>query len=247
MTEVIWEEAPPGVVRPDDGPIFPVDEPAAEPDYPSAKFSFPKGEESTLAAAREMLGWDATAKQLAAIAGAPDDAEKVVISVYDASKSRQLEVEVRSPTVTMTRIVERPHDSAGRARSIYNFFFEVEKAVAGKGLGTDIFAAQVRAAARRGFTTIVARAERDDPEGMVGYYVWPRLGYDAAIPGDVAGDLPPTLAAARKISDLMKSEEGRAFWKRHGKTTEMTFDLTPGSLSRRALESYVKERAARVG
>lgn len=103
-----------------------------------------------------------------------------------------------------------------------------------KGLGLEIFSRQVRAAANADIKKIETTAARS--ESMNGYYTWARFGYD--------GDLPPTLRAKtgyKKISELMATEAGRALWKAEGKTTDMEFDLTPGSYSMQTLERYIRE------
>jgi hypothetical protein len=93
--------------------------------------------------------------------------------------------------------------------------------------------------------TVAARG----PEGN-GYYTWPRFGYDASL--DLASTvdykavesaLPQSLKGAARVSDLMATEEGRAWWKANGDTIHMTFDLQEGSLSRRVWEAYKAEKA----
>jgi hypothetical protein len=46
---------------------------------------------------------------------------------------------------------------------------------------------------------------------------------------------------ANKLSDLMKTQEGRNFWKAEGEGFKGTFDLTPNSTSRKVLFAYLKE------
>jgi hypothetical protein len=77
---------------------------------------------------------------------------------------------------------------------------------------------------------------------MNGYITWPKLGYDAPIPAAVKGKLPADLKGSQNISDLMKTKEGTDFWTKHGVTTDMTFDLKPGSASRTHLEKYLKAK-----
>jgi len=108
----------------------------------------------------------------------------------------------------------------------------------GNGAGTAIFARQVEAAARLGFEEIEAEGFRSPlSDEWVGYYVWPRLGYDAPLPRGMSGyDVPGN---ARRLSQLMATPEGRAWWKEHGRTTNMRFKLEPDSKSRRVLDNYV--------
>lgn len=46
----------------------------------------------------------------------------------------------------------------------------------------------------------------------------------------------------RRISDLMKSNEGRSFWEKSGKSVDLQFDLSAGSTSRKVLDEYVSRK-----
>lgn len=112
-----------------------------------------------------------------------------------------------------------------------------------KGLGTRLFVNQVESASAAGFKKMTTEASRSESrEPLVGYNVWPKMGYDGKIPREVSGILPPELARARKVSDLMKTEAGRAWWKEHGQSTEMEFDLRPDSRSRKVLTEYLNRK-----
>jgi SPP1 gp7 family putative phage head morphogenesis protein len=45
-----------------------------------------------------------------------------------------------------------------------------------------------------------------------------------------------------EIAELMKSETGRSIWKVYGLSRNLSFDLTPGSVSRTGLEAYLAAR-----
>jgi len=126
--------------------------------------------------------------------------------------------------------------------------------------GTELLANQVRALRALGATKInthAARYDTDNPNyAMNGYYTWPRLGYDAALPRDKYNRLPPDLKAQvdanptgsakrRSVLGLMTTKAGRDWWKANGDDLDMEFDLKDGSLSMRTLEAYLAERAAR--
>jgi hypothetical protein len=55
--------------------------------------------------------------------------------------------------------------------------------------------------------------------------------------------LPPHLSTVERISDLMATPEGSDWWKKHGQTVDMTFDLTPGSKSLETWETYRRVKA----
>ena len=132
--------------------------------------------------------------------------------------------------------------------TIKNDYLFIEKEAQGKGLGTKILKEQVDAGAKNGFKSIVTDAEGSPHDkSMNGYYTWPRLGYDAELK-DVSGGMLTKAAqtvvpGAAKVSDLMKSKEGRDWWKENGVSFRAKFDLSEGSQSRKVLDEYVKAKS----
>lgn len=124
---------------------------------------------------------------------------------------------------------------------VTNESFEVPEEHRGSGLGTKSFSEQVQACREAGVKSISCTAARWDQLKVIGYYVWPRMGYDADAPEDVRRKFPK----AERMSDLMASQAGRDWWKKNGYDLEMEFDLTPGSRSLQIHEAYLRERAAR--
>ncbi len=127
---------------------------------------------------------------------------------------------------------------------IYNRYMEVTKK--GKGLGTEVLQRQVEAAAKLGVTKLKGNAvRRQGTTGipLVGYYVWPRLGYDAKLTDLQKNALPKGLKEyAESVSDLMMSKRGRDYWKENGTSINVEFDLTKNSWGRKTLERLVKKR-----
>lgn len=132
-------------------------------------------------------------------------------------------------------------------RAIYRDHIEnnsFEAKVKGKGVGTAILINQVTAAAKhKQFAYLYTTAAGSASSEMNGYYTWPRLGYDAGL------NLKRYLAdealqkfGANRVSDLMKTKDGREWWKENGSGQDMSFDLTRGSLSRKVLSNYVREK-----
>lgn len=133
---------------------------------------------------------------------------------------------------------------------IKNEYFIMKDDAKGKGKGTEIFADQVKHAAAFG-------ADRLETVGggygknvmpsskMNGYYTWPRLGYDGLI--DEYRTAGPTPGGAKYVSDLMKTKEGRDWWKSNGGELDLEFDLKEGSQSRKVLDAYVQEKAGKSG
>ena len=108
----------------------------------------------------------------------------------------------------------------------------------GGGVGTKVFHDQVTELVKVGVDRIETLASKG--EGMNGYYTWPLLGYD----GDLkqGTKTPSSLSGAKRLSDVMKTQEGRDWWKTNGEGVDVTFDLKPGSLSRKILSEYVSKK-----
>ena len=122
-------------------------------------------------------------------------------------------------------------------------------------LGVSAFARQVENAQAMGVDRIETNAYRlrgvIDPatgkERWSGYYVWPRYGYDGPIPASLKASpewstVPSPLRGAKKVSELMVTEEGRDWWKEHGEAIDVKFNLKRGSESMRTLDDYLQEK-----
>lgn len=183
--------------------------------------------------ARRLQTW-----HYAGLAGAPDPAE-----VHVGTYRHGLLLEVSDP------IGARFHAAycvrrVGRDLVLFNEGFRILKtSMQGKGFGLWSFCRQVDNASRLGISRIQTVAGRR--EGENGYYTWPRFGFDGPLPRNTAQRLPPRLAHARTLLDLMQCEEGRRWWREHGGTLHVAFDLRDRSRCRTVLERYVCERLFR--
>jgi hypothetical protein len=61
---------------------------------------------------------------------------------------------------------------------------------------------------------------------MTGYFVWPKLGFDAPL-GHGETDVPPDLAACVTVQDVIAI--GEAWWRENSSQRLMEFDLGAGS------------------
>jgi hypothetical protein len=95
-------------------------------------------------------------------------------------------------------------------------------------------------ARRLGISRIELVAGRRSYEN--GYYTWPRFGFDGLLPPNIQQKLPPGLSHAQSVLDLMDGETGRRWWKEHGATVPVTFDLSQGSRSWEVFGRYLQER-----
>ncbi len=137
---------------------------------------------------------------------------------------------------------------------VLNNNVRVHPSYAGKNFAARTTVIQARAAQELGFESIdlyaagdFAMANIKFPEDRwVGYWVWPRLGFDANVPSHVQRKLPQDLSSCKKISDLMATVNGQEAWKIHGDGVDVSFDLTPGSVSWHLLGRYTQVRNIKV-
>jgi len=188
------------------------------------------------AAWREVLGRVPDDADVAALAGAPDGAEiKAKGSEYGS-----VVVTWTLPGIGTASRTFYPSDS-GRP-TIQAAYFELDENQRGKGLGAEMFGRTVDAGIRLGFDRIVTHAARSKSHN--GYAVWPLFGYDGPLPESTRQRLPESLANARNVSDLMRTEEGRTWWSRNGHDINLTFSLRPRSKSLRIWNAYRAAKAA---
>lgn len=185
---------------------------------------------------RATLGRVPSDADAAALAGAPPGAEV-------RARGRDTDTVVIAWDLPGVATAARSfyRDASGKL-TIHAAFLEVQAKERGKGLGREVFGAMVDAGQRLGFDQIITHAAKSG--AMVGYKVWPRFGYDAPLPPSTIQGLPPELSGARRLSDLMTSEQGRAWWNNHGGGVNLTFDLKPDSLSMKTWKAYQAAKTA---
>lgn len=190
------------------------------------------------AAVRKVLGPEATIQDLASLAGATDDA---IVDVGLLS-GPEIQLTTKAGGFETVRRLRRNLDGD---LVLINDQFYVDKERQGQGLGTRVFGRQVEAAARLGVKKVSTFAAGYPGGAENGYAVWPKFGYDGEIPPMTKAKLPPGFAGAERLSDLMRTKEGRGWWTENGESVGLTFDMTDGSLSRRVWDGYLGRRAAR--
>lgn len=183
------------------------------------------------------------------LVGAPSNALVTVDGYEPFSQGDILQFEVSGPgyEIPQTRSISRRNGITTIENEVFVTNDELPP-----GSGTRIFARQVKTARQLGVDQIRTEASGEimymvePPRKANGYYTWPRLGYDGQIPWQVEIDLPESLRTKNssdlRISDLMRTPEGRAWWKEHGTTAKMSFDLEPGRLSGQVLQAYLDEK-----
>lgn len=165
---------------------------------------------------------------------------------------KRISMTVKNDAVmSMVRHIEIRQDET----LIRNQVFQLEPGYRGKDFGARALTIQARAAQELGFTAIeldatgdhmmaTTRHERDQHSG---YYVWPRLGFEAPIPAVALNRLPEKYKGCVQISELMTTAEGQDDWFIYGDTlNNARFDVSHGSRSWEFLIAYCQQRNIRV-
>lgn len=179
------------------------------------------------------FGKEATAQKFADWSGAPDGSKVTVQNSTSAKNAVNVRFEGEGYEGERTIFLEK--------KRITNAWLEIDPKMQKQGIATAIFQQQVSHAIQDGFKQINAVAVRGEESGA--YFACAVQGYDGELSSKVKGQLPPKFDGATKVSDLMKSEDGRNFWRLKGETFRAEFDLTEGSLSRQVLEGYSRVKA----
>jgi len=135
--------------------------------------------------------------------------------------------------------------------------FVVGDAFKSQGMGSAIFADEVQSLSNLGVKYIVTEAGGDgatlaaNPQALNGFYTWPRLGYNGKLEHEALqaikdaverGELPKSYGSFSTIQQLMRTPQGRAWWKLNGKEMRLKFNLAPNSLSMRVLKAYLQAK-----
>lgn len=116
--------------------------------------------------------------------------------------------------------------------------------------GLDVFSNQVKEAKKQGYKEITTTAAGDNYSISNGYYTWLRLGYKPDSNFDALERYKTNAGSysvgVKKITDLMKTEQGRKNWKYFGEGFQGTFDLSDNSYSMNTLNEYRKEKGLKT-
>lgn len=178
------------------------------------RVSFPDGVPKLRIGGREL-----TSDEIARLTGAPDGAQ-IRMERYGGEPTLRISHPFYAHDSKRSFIKT---ESGGLALS--NDLLMLNKETAPRGLGLRIFATQAQQAKELGFSSIEILAARN---AMNGYYTWPQYGANAQLEPGFIEKLPPGLKGATDLQELMKTEAGRAFWKKEGYSVECSFDLRGG-------------------
>jgi hypothetical protein len=194
---------------------------------------------------------------IASLAGMPDNATRfdTTVQFTDGTNIKDDGKYLRVTVMTKELEMERVIGKDDKGVFIRNKSFEVKKK--GVGVGSELFAKQVEAAASAGVYEIRCHAACTDDEGnryFNGYYTWPRMGYDQPLEGkgvhesdkETYDEAMRLFPAAKTVLDIMQTQEGRDWWKTNG--TDMLdarFDLTSGSRSMQIHQAYLDAKRSK--
>jgi hypothetical protein len=184
---------------------------------------------------RRIFGRALRTWEYAGMAGAPDEAS-VTLGECDG----QIYVETDFPGELSLRASHCVRRELSRVVIVMETLCIGRPAMRQKGLGLKIFARQLLNADLLGIGHISTTAGRQLGEN--GYYTWPRFGFDGPLSDDVRGKLPKEMKGSRSVADLMCRESDRRWWRKHGTTIAVCFDLSLGSRSRRMFARYVQDK-----
>ncbi len=192
--------------------------------------------ELVVSAGKELFGRALSEEQLARLAGGLDRAD-----VLAGIEGGGLRLETRRRDVRIVRWVGV--DAAGRLK-IEFYRSDIAADMQRKGLGTRSLVRSVHQSALLGVDYAEATGLRSAKEA--GYYYLARCGFDAKLPDDwldlYREELKTIGMRSATVSGLIRSPEGREFWRLHGQTTNYTMRLGPFSPDLIRLRDYLKER-----
>lgn len=181
------------------------------------------------AARQKMADLKLEPADVAGLAGASRDAEIAV-----STEQNGIRAEVKHPDYDLTLAIRRGDDGKLTMTNL-----DVQAHPAGQGTGTKVTIQQVAHAERLGIERIDALASGSFGGEDNGYYSWPRVGYDGDIPAYIR---PAPPKGETRVSQLMRNKAGRDYWLKHGSDIHVSFDVRPGSLSRKVLSRYAKQQ-----
>jgi hypothetical protein len=247
------KKAPPkasvvSATQPQEKPVEATKEASTTSFQPTKDIRIQHGQDKNLERLRGLLGTKISLEQLGNIACAPDGATIKINPEWSGKE----EFTTQYITNGMTALRTISKDKNG-ALVCSNDLFEIPKELQGKGLGTTLFARQVQQLQELGVSKIVTKASADPLARFKanGYYTWPSLGYDGKIDTkkmeEMPSDLRKAMGKSKSILDLYAIPGGKDWWKEHGQTIKLTFDLSPGSRSVRTLGDYLEKKGGSGG
>ncbi|GAC1621636.1 MAG: hypothetical protein NVS4B11_14820 [Ktedonobacteraceae bacterium] len=194
--------------------------------------------------AQNIFNRNLTDGEFASLAGARSG-DKVITSPRYDKEDRLIELKMirpvtigrRKPNIGVISALSKEYNEPLLTIQLIHIPAELHK----QGIGSDIIAIQVKAAQRMGIPQIAAYAHNKEyisGRRYVGYYVFPRLGFDAQLSNLQKQQLPDTLTNKASIGEIMRDSTTREIWRTNGLPLEVTFDTSAESSSIQSLQDY---------
>lgn len=208
-------------------------------------------------------------KTLSSLSGAPDDS-KVSVRLLRDSNRWIADVSIKGEGYIAVRSFEFNRDGTSKC---HNLTLTVKPHRRGQGLGTQMLSKQVHFCRQSGVETIQTEAAgngrtRDRHNSLIGYDVWPKLGYNANLPVSMTPTndwaygrsimTPPPEVLSKlgvdasncepnclvQLQDILKHREGRDWWRENGEAVDVYFDTREDSRSSKILDRYMRRKRA---
>ena len=173
-----------------------------------------------------------------------NDNIEVMVDSFGDDNSGGLMIQVESDGISYGRTIDI---KAGEiAKEMDNEFLDIKSDKRGAGIGSKIFANQVKTAQKLGIRLNCIAAKGNDKNG---YYTWARLGYDFARESDkdtfkklISSSDNEDIKTVKSLPELMSFPDGQKFWKENGFMFRATFDTSEGSDSMKIFTEYYKNK-----
>lgn len=183
---------------------------------------------------QNIFGRRPTADDWTALVGAPPEASIYVFP--DPIQADRLRVHVEHPSYEHDR---RHIGRVDGGVELEHLLYVLDDR-APAGTGTVSFATSIPALRAHGVNRIKLFAAFSPPE-YVGAKVWPKFGFNGAFE-KLRTPLPPELAHAKTLFELLAEPTGPAWWDAHAEPMTMQFDLAPTSLSSQVFAAYLRKK-----
>lgn len=201
--------------------------------------------------------------EIPSLFGVPDDATKTMIHM---DGSNEMGVYVEHPDVGWTApdgtdVDDSIELSLKKAKYgdpyMYIDWVGFKKSAQGKGLGTNMIGSMIENSQKAGIKSIRCHAAKDNPRNpkdpLGGYYVWPKMGFDAdiisvenAVGPRKSQEIKQNWPDAKSLLDIMNTPDGNSWWLKNGADIpDARFDTTPGSRSMQVWEKYQAAKRAK--
>lgn len=173
-------------------------------------------------------------------------------TVTATREPHRIVLRVQGPVIDrMVRYLEFRHDGTIILR---NHVFVIDAGYTGRCFSARSLTVQARAALEAGIDHIVTNAtgcwqlsQLPIADRFIGYYVWPRLGFEAPIPQSCYRHLPERFQRHKMVSELMHDEGDQQEWLRHGDDlNNAKFAVSSDSTSWQLLLRYCLQRDIRI-